>query len=112
VGVSVLVSDQGAKPSRPEDIPERRSDPRSLADQPATIKLLSPLEAASRIPARIIEISRSGLRLRVERGLMPGAIVQIRVGEKLLMGEVRYSNPEGEKFQVGVRLHDVFETGP
>ncbi len=104
--------DHDEEPSCPKDVPERRSEPRSPADQSATIKLLSPLETASRIPARIIEISRGGLRLRVDRALMPGAIVQIRVDEKLLMGEIRFCNPDGEKFQVGVRLQDVFETGP
>jgi hypothetical protein len=105
------VPDRDAQPFRPQDVPERRSDPRSARDQPAIIKLLNPLETASRIPARVIETSRGGLRVSLDRALMPGTVVQIRVGEKSLLGEVRYCNSDGEKFFAGVRLQDVFETG-
>ena len=96
----------------PAQTTERRSDPRQPAEQPATIKLLNPLHPAGRIAATVVDISKGGLRLRLNQSLMPGTLVQIRLGEKLLLGEIRYCTPAGEEFHAGVRLQDVFETGP
>ena len=90
---------------------ERRSETRHPSDQPAVVKLLNPLQTSGWISASVIEISRGGLRLRTDRALMPGTLVQIRVGGKLVMGEIRYCNPAGEEYHAGVRLQDVFETG-
>ena len=91
--------------------PERRSEARSAVDQEATIKVLNPLETSERSSARVVEVSGTGLKLRVSDALMPGTLVQIRVGDKLLLGEVRYCNPNGAGFLAGVRLQDVFDTG-
>lgn len=95
----------------PAQQPERRSEARSAADHEATIKLLNPLQASERISARVIETSPSGLTLRLKHALLPGTLVQIRVGEKMLFGEIRYCNPSGAGFRAGVRLQDVFDTG-
>lgn len=102
--------DPDHRKNAPAQNSERRSETRAAADQEATIKLLNP-QTAGRISARVIETSGSGLKLRLKDALMPGTLVQIRVGEKLLLGEVRYCNPHSRGFQVGVRLQDVFDTG-
>jgi hypothetical protein len=104
--------DHREKASIPADPADRRVEPRSPADLPATIKLLNPLQTSERISARVIDYSRGGLRLRVEKSLMPGTLVQVRVGEKLLLGDVRFCSPaDGGEFYAGVRLQDIFETG-
>jgi len=103
----------GEKPAQaPAQTTERRADPRQPAEQPATIKLLNPLHTSERISATVVDISKGGLRLRLDQSLMPGMLVQIRLGEKLLLGEIRYCTPAGDEFHAGVRLQDVFETGP
>jgi hypothetical protein len=89
---------------------ERRSETRSPANQSATLKILNPLQTSTRIPAQVIESSRGGLKLRLERELMPGTLVQIRVAGKLLLGEVRFCCAESGEYVIGVRLQDVFET--
>jgi PilZ domain len=104
--------DRRENTSIPADPADRRAEPRSPTDLPATIKLLNPLQASGRISARVIDYSRGGLKLRVEKSLMPGTLVQIRLGEKLLLGDVRFCSPaDGDEFYAGVRLQDVFETG-
>lgn len=90
---------------------DRRTDPRLPSEQPATVRLLNP-HASARLSATVMDISRGGLKLRLDRSLMPGTLVQIRLGEKVLLGEIRHCTPVGEEFQAGVRLQDVFETGP
>lgn len=89
---------------------ERRAEPRIDADQPATLRLLNPLQASVRIFAHVIESSRGGLKLRLDRPLMPGTLIQVRTGGRLLLGEVRFCNSVGSVFHAGVRLQDVFET--
>jgi hypothetical protein len=104
--------DQRGKPPGPAKSVEgeRRSEPRFAADHPATLKLLNPLQTASRIPATVVESSRGGLKLRVDRDVLPGTLVQIRIDGQVLLGEVRFSNPYSGAYHVGVRLQDVFET--
>lgn len=90
---------------------DRRTDVRHPSDQPATIKFLNPVQSSADVSARVLEISRGGLKLRVNRPLMPGTLVQIRFGGKLLMGEVRHCDPAGDEYHAGIRLQDVFDTG-
>lgn len=92
------------------DKAERRDEARASVDQPAVIKVLNPLQPSSRILASVVETSRAGMKLRLDRDLMPGTLVQIRIRGKLLLAEVRFCNPAGAGFLVGVRLQDIFET--
>ncbi len=89
---------------------ERRADPRRPVDEPATIKVLNPLQSASPFPARIVEMSRGGMKVRLKQSLMPGTLVQIRFKGKLAMGEIRYTERSGSDYYTGVRLQDVLDT--
>ena len=101
---------RGSVGAEPRNCEERRADPRHPVDEPATVKVLNPLQTAPRSPARIVEMSRGGMRLRMNQSLMPGTLLQIRFMGKLALAEVRYCEPAGEEFYAGVRFQDVLDT--
>jgi len=114
--VKSLGSEDRAKPLDPlsgragAQHEERRADPRHPVDEPATVKVLNPLQTAARFDARIVEMSRGGMRLRVPQSLMPGTLVQIRFQTKLALAEVRYCETAGAEYYAGVRFQDVLDT--
>jgi hypothetical protein len=74
-------------------------------DIAARMKSINPLTStgpSSRV--RIIEISYHGMKLRVPREMLPGGLVQIIVGDKILMENVRHTRTAGADFEVGIRL--------
>jgi hypothetical protein len=89
---------------------ERRSEPRTASNASAFVRLLNPLQTSERLPARVADLSRGGMKLILDRPLMPGTLVQIRFEGKLLLGEVRFCNPVDAEFQIGIRLQDIFDT--
>lgn len=91
-------------------IGDRRSELRFPVNHPATLKFLNPVQTASRIPATILNSSRGGIKLSVDRDVLPGTLVQVRVDGRVLLGEVRFSRPQGSEYHVGVRLQDIFDT--
>ena len=101
--------------SRDEELPtpegaERRVDPRAPIDEPASAKILHPAVSASdRVDGRVVNLSRSGLKLRVPSPMLPGTIVQVRFLERIALGEIRYCIPTGSEYYVGVRFQDVME---
>ena len=95
---------------RPED-KERRRHPRVSADDPASVKLLNPPWSGP-LEARVLDISREGLKLRVAEFLNPGSLVQIRLKGTVAFGEIRHCRPVDTFFDVGVWLRDVFPNVP
>ena len=84
---------------------ERRSETRVRVDIAARMKSLNPLTSSGpSTRARIIEISYHGMKLRVHREMLPGGLVQVIVGDKILMGTVRHARCLGSEFEVGIRL--------
>lgn len=89
---------------------ERRADPRAPLDQPATVKILHPRATLDdRVDGRVVNLSRSGLKLRVASPMLPGSMVQVRFMERIALGEIRYCIPTGPDYYVGVRFQDVME---
>ncbi len=117
-------SDDRVKPFDPNPAPggsvgaevrdgeERRADPRHPVYEPAPVKVLNPLQTATRFSARIVEISRRGMKLRMNQYVTPGTLAQIRFMGKLALAEVRYCQLAGEEQYVGVRFQDVLDTDP
>ena len=61
---------------------ERRSEPRMVVDKPARMKSLSPLMSTGpSIRARIVEVSHSGMTLRMNCEFQLGELVQVIVPE-------------------------------
>jgi hypothetical protein len=84
---------------------ERRTDPRVPVDVRTRMKSLSPLTSMGpSTRARIVEISRSGMKIRVSREFQPGSQVQIIVGNTFYFGTVRHSCDLGGEFEAGINL--------
>jgi hypothetical protein len=91
--------------------PDRRRHPRVLMDAPARVKLLNPLETMGPSkPARVIEISRSGMKVHAKGDFMIGAVIQIIVKETFYLGTVRHTRQTDDGFDVGVRLNEALRS--
>jgi hypothetical protein len=91
--------------------PDRRKHPRVPMDVQARIKLLNPLETMGpSMPARVLEISRSGMKVRAKRAFMIGAVIQIIVKETFYLGTVRHTRQTNDGFDVGVRLNETIRS--
>lgn len=81
---------------------ERRKQPRVPMDVPARLKCLNPLTSTGpSIKARVVEISRSGMKIRANREFHTGGVVQVIVKDTFYLGTVRHCR----------RVEDGFETG-
>lgn len=83
---------------------ERRSEPRVPVDVAARLKSLSPLTSAPSIPARIVEISHSGMKVRSNRQFQPGTLIHIITRETFYLGTVRHCSLAGAEFVAGIKL--------
>jgi hypothetical protein len=85
---------------------ERRRDARYPTNDPAEIHIL-PLNGPS-LPATVIDVSRSGLRLELSTQLARGLGVEVVMpGDAVVFGEVRYCRRARDAFRVGIRIEDV-----
>jgi hypothetical protein len=89
---------------------ERRQDARVPTDEPARMKVLQPLGPNTEI--RVLDVSRSGLKIEVPEFLAPGTVIQIHMKAAIAFAEVRFCTVRGDAFQAGVRFQDVFWTHP
>jgi hypothetical protein len=94
--------------SGPKDLPlEQRREVRVTLDSPARIKALDPLTSLGpSATGQILNTSISGLKLKVPRAFVPGAVVQIRFQGQIVLGTVRYCIPLENEFFVGVHLKE------
>jgi hypothetical protein len=61
------------------------------------------------LPATVMDISRSGLRLVIPVALTKGLAIQVMLPkEVIVLGRVRYCRRTGESFHTGVYIDDVF----
>jgi hypothetical protein len=87
---------------------DRRSKPRIPVDIHARLKSLNPLTSAGpSTVARLIEISRGGLKLRVRERFLTGASVQVVAERRIFNGKVRYCRSAGADFHIGVQLAEA-----
>jgi hypothetical protein len=86
---------------------ERRRHTRIPANAPASVRILNPLSTA-RLEAMVLDTSREGLRLRIPESIPRGAIIQVLLADAIVLAEVRYCEPAGPEFRVGVRIQDSF----
>jgi hypothetical protein len=90
--------------------PERRKHPRIPTNDPARLRILQPVVLEPQ-DVQILDTSREGLRLSLNRPLEPGALVQIRLKHLLVLAEVRYCHPHGDQFHAGVAIYDTLALG-
>ena len=85
---------------------ERRGEPRFPIT--STIRVIVPGRNARTIDSTLIDISATGMRFLIDEALDPEYLVAIEVDSRLILTEVRYCQPRGERFVVGARrLHEI-----
>jgi hypothetical protein len=85
---------------------EKRREHRIPADDPGRMQMFSPFSLA-KFRVRITDVSRNGLKVRTPQFVDRGAIVQIRIKEAIVLGEVRYCIAAGAEFDAGIQIQDV-----
>jgi anti-sigma factor RsiW len=86
---------------------ERRKNHRVPTDDPARIKLLYPAISEA-LPARILDVSKEGMKVELSHILEPGATIEVLFKRFVAIAEVRYSIQVGEVYHCGVLIQDVF----
>lgn len=60
-------------------------------------------------PVQIVDVSRHGIGLLFRRELAPDTLVQVQIGEKISLGQVKYSKRISEQeFRIGIRVRTVW----
>jgi hypothetical protein len=85
----------------------KRSEPRFSTGDEAILQEISPL-SVERQTVQITDVSRSGLGLITARNIYPGTVVQVRMGQTVEVGEVRYCSPYQGAYKVGLHLNKEF----
>lgn len=92
---------------------DQRSEPR-LAPRPeatAKMSILNGYEKSAPVTVRVLNFSGRGLRLRSETNLSAGTLVRLDLNSTMMLGEVCYTEPDGEGFAIGLRLeHSLLQT--
>jgi len=66
-----------------------------------------------RIPAMVVDVSRSGLRLELPLAVGRGEQVKINLPRQMvILGEIRYCRRAGIVYHAGVLIQDVFQAQP
>jgi hypothetical protein len=103
--ISGFASDGSDNPV-PVPVPvERRSEPRYPTFEPAEIEIIA--AAGEPIYGTIIDVSRSGLRLALPRGLNKGEQLKVKLQRNVIFGEVRYCRKVHGGFHAGLRIDDL-----
>ena len=104
---TLLATDTVGAPGAAKRQLEKRSEPRRPVEEPAILHAMQP-ECRVGIPVRIVDASQNGVGMRTPLSLIPGSLVQIRIGPSVvIIGQVRHAVPAGDGFHTGVRIEDV-----
>jgi hypothetical protein len=88
---------------------DRRKQPREEVDIAVRVKVINPLMSTGPASsARVRDRSAGGLKLLTSRPALVGALVQVLMPGKIVLGEVRYCSPAGAEFHLGVRIVESF----
>jgi len=88
-------------------IADRRREPRYPCNDDVQVTVLS--GNGRRVPAKLVEISRSGLRIELDIPLDKNAQIEIRMSNEVaIFGRVRHCRAVGERHQAGVLIEEAF----
>ena len=104
--IMVLAPPPSTTPDPTIRLSDKRRDLRIPTDDAGLMRLLHPL-SESRIPIRVVDISKNGARIHLPVVLLPGALIQLCLQSSVIVGEVRYCRPIGSGFQAGIRIETV-----
>ena len=82
---------------------DRRKEPRYGSSGSARV-LVPYVSEPQTLSAQVLDVSKSGLRLRLSVPIAPGTLVQIELKSIVASGEVRHCRKDGEEYSVGIQL--------
>ena len=85
---------------------DRRKEPRYPTNGSARV-LVPFLSEPQTFSARVLDVSKSGLRLKLNTPLAPGTLVQIELKSLVATGTVRHCKKDGEEYSMGIQLDAV-----
>jgi hypothetical protein len=88
----------------------RRREPRFAVNESAWLRVLDP-PSLDRIEATVVNISRSGMKLRLPVLIHVGTTVQVHLDFAIALGEVRHSEAFKSDCVAGLLLRDVCPLG-
>jgi len=90
----------------PVEEADRRKEPRYPSDGSARV-LVSFLSEPQTFNARVLDVSKSGMRLKLSAPLAPGTLVQVELKSLVATGAVRHCRKDGEEYSMGIQLDAV-----
>ena len=85
---------------------EHRGEPRFPVSSP--IRVIVPGEEARTFESKLIDISGTGMRFLVPQPVDSESVVAVEVDSRLVLCEIRYCQPRGDRYVVGARrLHEI-----
>jgi len=70
------------------------------------LQCISPF-SPTHLDVRIIDVSKSGMKIGGADQLEPGSTVKVRLRSMIAFGEVRHSGRVGSEYQAGIQLDDA-----
>lgn len=83
---------------------DRRSEPRTRANCPATLSIPG---SAGRAGVTVVDISPSGLGLELPNPLLIGTPVTIQWDAAVATGEICHCQPSRARYRAGMRVHEL-----
>jgi c-di-GMP-binding flagellar brake protein YcgR len=82
---------------------ERRHEQRISAHEHTQVRVLNPFSEES-LPVRMLDRSTNGLSVRTACRLSVGTLVQVRLKDAVVLGDVRYCVSAEGGFKIGIRI--------
>ena len=105
---SVLPISKPIDRTQPNDPPgaEKRREPRFVTNDSAIINSLNSL-SQDFTPVQVLDMSKQGLKLRIEQGILIGSEIQVKLKDLFVIGKIRYCVQVGSFFLAGILVEDV-----
>jgi hypothetical protein len=85
---------------------EKRREARYPTNDPAELEIVN--GTIGRFPATVLDVSKSGLRLKLDSSINKGAEVKITLQSSIVIfGQIRYCRPLDGSFDAGVLIQDM-----
>jgi PilZ domain len=86
---------------------ERRREPRYPCNDPVEVRILP--GGGQRVPAMLLDVSKSGLRLQIGTALLKGAEIEILLSKQIaIFGKVRHCRRNGDVYHAGILIQEAF----
>jgi anti-sigma factor RsiW len=86
---------------------DRRCELRFPVNDPVFVQVIEPFSEGT-LRGRIVDVSKSGLRLSLRTAVLPGSLVKVRLALPFAFCQVRHYSQRGEEFHIGVTVQEVF----